>query len=178
MDLSAMPKTHPNIEVAAYADDIKVFGTFDSSNKDTVFEALNRSICVMNNWANTWDIKINFSKSYLTSFGSTRPEEIVHTDLPLNTVQSNRDLGIIIQNDLRFSIRVDNIVNRAKKAFFLLFRNVHCIDVRILVRLFGSCILPLVEYSSQVWNPHLKKDIEKSKFTETVHTTSALPRLS
>ena len=40
----------------------------------------------------------------------------------------------------------------------------------ILIRLYKSCILPLLECSSQVWNPYLKKDICKIESVQKLFT--------
>lgn len=72
-----------------------------------------------------------------------------------------RPRSIAALGDLKFSSQIDALVRKAYSILFFILRNIKCFDEEILLRLCKSYVLPLLNYCSPVWSPHLKKDILK-----------------
>ena len=57
---------------------------------------------------------------------------------------------------------VDEISNKAKKIVGLIYRQFYAWSSPVaLLQLYTSLVRPHLEYTTQVWNPHLAKDIQK-----------------
>lgn len=61
-ELPSLLKTHPNIHIVMYADDIKVYGTYDSHSASEVRQSLQLSIDRIVQWGTANNIKVNLKK--------------------------------------------------------------------------------------------------------------------
>jgi len=77
----------------------------------------------------------------------------------LQQVDSVLDLGIAIDSNLKFSQHINNNVRKGLARSNLIFKCFQSRDTAILLRAFKTFVLPLLEYNSPVWSPHLLKDI-------------------
>lgn len=81
---------------------------------------------------------------------------------PIEEVSSYKYLGVIITNNLMWSTHIEQIASKAKKIIGLIYRQFYnWTSHPALLRLYISLVRPHLEYATQVWNPHLNKDIEK-----------------
>ena len=81
-------------------------------------------------------------------------------DINLVVDKEERDLGVIIQNDLKCTQKCINVVNTANKVLGMIRRSFMCKDREIILQLYKSLVRPHLEYCVQAWRPHLQKDIE------------------
>ena len=78
----------------------------------------------------------------------------------LEKVHSYKYLGVTLSDTLGWSNHVHNISTKARRVLGLIYRQYSkhlCQDT--LLQLYISLVRPHLEYASQVWNPHLQKDI-------------------
>ena len=66
-------------------------------------------------------------------------------------VTNIRDLGVIIDNYLKFSPYIVDITNKAFARSALIFRSFVTRDPIILMRAFVTYVRPLLEYCTPVW---------------------------
>ncbi|EYC36122.1 hypothetical protein Y032_0930g3087 [Ancylostoma ceylanicum] len=168
MDLPKVLKTDPRISVAVYADDIKIYASYDSSDMNEVQEKLQLSVQRMLDWADKWRIKINLSKSQVLRLGGIAVD--INYGVPLDVQQKVRDLGVFLDSSLNFSSHIDTIISNATRTLYSVLRNVHSSDISILLRLYKAYVLPILEYCSPLWNPNLKKDILKLENVQRAFT--------
>ena len=76
----------------------------------------------------------------------------------LNNCTLVKDLGVLIDSSLSFSIHIDAAVKKAYSALFMIFRNIHTTNETVL-KLYKAYVLPHLAYCSQIWSPIRKKDI-------------------
>ena len=169
-EIGQILKTHPMIGVFSYADDIKISAVFDDSRTQIIENALIASCNNLREWTLNWNFTINESKCQILSIGDCSPGARISDQTSFRIVESVRDLGIHFQSNLRFSTHLDVITLRARKALFCLFRAVKSSDFIILLKLYKSCVVPLLEYGSPIWNPYLKKDIDKIESVQKLFT--------
>ena len=169
-EINNLLKCDPRICVNSYADDIKIFASYDSRSKDNVKNALLVSSATLCRWANEWNININLDKCQVLSIAGSPLNISLTRDTPLTSVSIAKDLGIYFENNLKFSYHIETITVKAKRAIFCLFRVVRTNDVFVFLRLYKACIIPLLEYGSQIWNPVLKKDINKIESVQKLFT--------
>jgi len=75
-------------------------------------------------------------------------------------VSSCRDLGVTTTNDLSPSLHISDIVAKAHRLSNAIHRCFISRDVHMLTRAFLVYVRPLLEFSSPIWSPHYKQDIE------------------
>ena len=79
----------------------------------------------------------------------------------LTQVQQYKYLGVTITSDLLWIPHVTNLCNKTRRFVGLLYRRFYMhARSSTLLKLYTSFIWPHLEYSSAVWNPYLKGEIE------------------
>jgi len=76
----------------------------------------------------------------------------------LEVVCHEKDLGVLISNNLKVSQQCQQAYNKAPKILRLIDRTIEYRDTNILLRLYKSLVLPHLEYCVPVWAPHYLKD--------------------
>ena len=90
------------------------------------------------------------------------PPAILINGIPLDMVDSYKYLGLLISSDLSWSHRIDSICSKARKILGLLYwRFSRDTEPHALLQLYLSLVRPHLEYRSQVWDPHLQRDINQ-----------------
>ena len=74
---------------------------------------------------------------------------------PLAVENFATDLGVTIDTDLKFNKHINDLVARAKQRAVLIRRCFISRDVNNLILAFKIYVRLLLEYSSQIWSPHL-----------------------
>ena len=76
-------------------------------------------------------------------------------------VNSIRDLGVTIDDHLKFDQHVDLIVHKAMSRAYLVLKTFHSRNESLLVEAYCTYVRPMLEYCSPVWSPHNKCQINK-----------------
>ncbi|XP_041474807.1 uncharacterized protein LOC121423521 [Lytechinus variegatus] len=76
----------------------------------------------------------------------------------LNVVREEKDLGIIIDDDLKFHKQVSNAVNKANRVLISIRRTFQCLDSTTIPKLFKGLVRPLLEYGNVIWSPQYIAD--------------------
>ena len=75
-----------------------------------------------------------------------------------------KDLGVLIDNELSFSKHIRGIVAKANKMLGLIKISFESLeendDVKMFSNLYNALIRPLLEYCVHAWSPGQKKEIE------------------
>ena len=79
--------------------------------------------------------------------------------VPVEQVESEKDLGVTFESTLRFDHHILNCVNKANRMLGLIKRTFTYMDKVMFLPLFKTLIRPHLEYATVVWSPFLKKDI-------------------
>ena len=92
---------------------------------------------------------------------SVAPPSLTIDGTPLIEVTEYKYLGVTITSDMTWSPHITNVCNKSRKLIGLLYRRFYQnSSSHTLLKLYKSFIRPHLEYSSVVWNPHLKGEIE------------------
>ena len=81
-------------------------------------------------------------------------------DVELQQISEECDLGITVDNELKFRTHIQNKVNKANAIMGAIRRSFLYLDEENFKYLFKSIVRPHLEYAACVWSPHLKKDQE------------------
>ncbi len=81
----------------------------------------------------------------------------------LNVVQEEKDLGIIITNDLKPSKQCAEAARKATTALRYIRQSFMSVTKESFSILYNTYVCPHMEYCVRVWRPFLQKDIEVTK---------------
>ena len=76
----------------------------------------------------------------------------------LETVKTEKDLGVTIDCNLSFRDHINSKVNLANRNLGIIFRTLSFLDEETFLHLYKSLVRPHVEYSTPNWSPYYKKD--------------------
>ena len=98
----------------------------------------------------------------------------------LEVLHQEKDLGVVISNDLKVSQQCQQAYNKASRILGLINRTIEYRHRDILLRLYKSLVRPHPEYSISAWSPHYSKDkvlIERiqRRFTKMIPSIRNLP---
>ena len=79
---------------------------------------------------------------------------------PMEYVDSEKDIGVVIDNKLSFNQHISEKINKANSIMGILRRTMEYMDCTTFKLLYTALVRPHLEYANQVWCPHLKKHIE------------------
>lgn len=144
-------------ECFLFADDLKIIKSIkDESDVELLQQDLNRLI----EWCKVNCMYLCAKKCHLVRF--TRKKHFVQSQYfmasdKLSVVGSIRDLGVILDNQLKFTAHIDNMITSATKLLGFVLRNSK--EFRhssTTIKLYNSLVRSKLEYCSQIWNPHYK----------------------
>ena len=72
-----------------------------------------------------------------------------------------KDLGLMVSEDLKWNEKISNILNKANRLLGLLTLTFIFRDPCLRRDLYVSLVRPHLEYAVQIWNPYFERDIEK-----------------
>ena len=92
----------------------------------------------------------------------------------LTGVTSEKDLGVWISADMKYSKQCMYAFNKATRVLGMIKRAIRFKDTRGMLSLYKTLVRPHVEYCVSAWNPHYMKDkklIEKvqRRFTKMIN---------
>ena len=146
-----------NIKI--FADDSKIFGS--ACNIDEA-DCIQKDLDALDNWCKVWMLKFNPSKCHVLHIGKNNHKYLYHIGgFLLSSVDDEKDLGIIMSNDLKQYKDVTNKVKKANKMLGMIKRTFSYLDKEILLRLYKAYVRPILEYCQQAMSPYLQKDINE-----------------
>ena len=144
--------------ISKFADDSKISKKI-SCISDAY--ALQKSLDYLSSWADKWNVKFNISKCKALNLGHKN----LNFQYELNgqwieSVSSEKDLGVIISNNLKSSEQCLAAKNKSMKILGMINRQISFKSPEVILKLYKSYVRPHLEYCSQFWSPYLQKDID------------------
>ena len=149
--------------VASFADDTRV-----TKGIKTIEDAvdLQNDLFHIYGWSERNNSSFNSVKFELMRYGSNMSlkESTNYVSPEWQLIEAKgavKDLGIMLEDNLAFKQHIDNITESAKRMSAWVFRTFNTREQLPLMTLYKSLVRPLVEYSSALWSPISKADINK-----------------
>ena len=154
--------------LSLFADDSKIFTRITSAKNvgrtDTNTngnDVLQRDLNSIKEWATKWKMEFNIDKCKIMHLGRLNPG---HTytmgDTELTETTEEKDLGVLVDNELHFDKHIKGIVNKANRMLGMIRIGFACLDKEIFLYLYPVLVRPLLEYCVQVWSPYKQKYID------------------
>jgi hypothetical protein len=111
-------------------------------------------------WCQTWQMEFNVEKCSCLHFGHSNPNftyELNTTPIPSRS--SEKDLGVIVSDNLKFSEHCSAAARKAQFVLWCLRRTIKNLSKPIFLQLYKTLVRPHLEYCSSVWCPHYVRDV-------------------
>ena len=141
-----------------FADDTKIFREI-TCKEDAV--ELQSDIDSLDKWSKKWLLSFNLTKCHVLTIGKVFNIQCTQryklSNQELEHVFEEKDLGVIIDADLKFEEHISSKVNKANALVGLIRRTFSFLDATLFKKLYVSFVRPHLEYAQVVWSPYLKK---------------------
>ena len=146
-------------KVSKFADDTKI--GINAADPTAVRE-LQSDLERIGRWSEEWQMPFNVEKCSVLHAGF-RNTEAHYTLLgaPIAPVEVQKDLGVLITRDLKFSTQCLEAEKRANKILGYIKRQFSYRNKETVLSLYNSLVRPLLEYAVQFWSPTLRADIDR-----------------
>ena len=78
----------------------------------------------------------------------------------LQTIETQRDLGILVAKNLKFSTHVRSITSKAQKLLGLIKNTFVSREPSVIMPTFCALVRSVLEYGSVIWSPYTARDIQ------------------
>ena len=160
--------------IAKFADDTKL--GIDAGNKEEI-QGLQADLGRLGEWSEKWQMPFNVNKCKVMHIGYNNPNSrynLLGNDI--ECVQQEKDLGVIISNDLKFSKQCINVEKKAQKLIGYIKRQFRNRNKEIVIPLYNALVRPHLEYAVQFWCPTLRMDIERLEAVQA-RATKLIPSI-
>nr|VZI45770.1 unnamed protein product [Spirometra erinaceieuropaei] len=145
--------------VAMFADDIKLWSVIRTADDEEHLQAnLNR----LQQWSKAWLLPFNEKKCNILRVGRARsPNHMAYclNGIPLQEVDSQKDLGVWITTSLKPSLHCTKIAKSAMSVLYLVKRAFSAFDEDCFAKVFRTFVRPQLEFAIQAWRPWTAKDL-------------------
>lgn len=131
----------------------------------------------MTKWSLKWQLPFNIGKCKCMHYGNSVESVYTMNDNEIEAVVSERDLGVMFDDKLKFSDHIRNIVSKANSRVGIIKRNFSNLSPDILLPLYKGLVRPLLEYCSIIWCPILKQDLVEIEKVQR-RATKMVPTIS
>ena len=118
-------------------------------------------------------MNFNVNKCKRLHIGPTNPHN-KYTIAGIDLVESDqeRDLGIIVDNKLKFHIQIAHIVNKGFSILCIIKKSFENLDKHTVPILYTTLVRRILEYGNTIWRPHYSGD--KHKINRVQHRATPL----
>ena len=130
---------------------------------DEDVSALQYDLCNLVKWSKEWQMLFNADKCKVMHVGYNNTNKHANydvNDVQLECVSEEKDLGVIISEDLKWQKQCSEAVRKANRMLGLIKRNFIDRSQETIILLYKSLVRPHLEYCCQIWSPYYKKDIK------------------
>ena len=111
-------------------------------------------------WSDRNDMQFNENKCSVLHIGSNNPKfNYSMNGVWLESSDVEKDLGVFVDNRLKFSKQCLDARNKANRMLGFISRNVAHRSKEVIKTLYNAYVRPHLEYCVQAWSPHYQKDL-------------------
>lgn len=142
--------------ISLFADDTKLY-----CNPLTQLDDFLKDVRMLEEWTSKWLLTLNESKCTVLHLGRNNPR-IIYTinGTVVKSVSSQRDLGVVITEDLKWETHINCMVKKANSLVYMVKKAFSDKSISLVGKVYRSFIRPKLEYCHSIWNPYYSKDIE------------------
>ena len=171
--INDMPKAIKNC-CKIFADDAKLYRPILTKEDAS---SLQEDIDNLVHWSANWQLPFNVDKCKCMRIGKGKNAQPYYMDKQqLDIVKEEKDLGVIIDNRLKFHRHASAAIKKANKVLGLIKHSFTALDETTLPLLYTSMVRPHLEYGNVIWGPHFKEDMKAVEKVQK-RATRMIPRI-
>ena len=159
----------PQCILPKFADDLVAFSV--SSNYNSIKKDLQLATDKLSEWAKTEGMDLNTEKTKVMIFGDRSDcISITLNGTQIESVDSFKYLGVLLDPELSFSMQTDYAVGKVKRATAKVARLIEGrkgIPITVGINLYKTIVRPHMEHALPVWASISEKDLVKLKNAQT-----------
>eukprot|EP00794_Sanderia_malayensis_P014125 gene14125-15603_t len=129
-------------------------------------------------WSDRWLLKFHPDKCKVLTVGNNGGGNKYYIqDHELAPTDKEKDLGVVIDKELKFEHHIQDKVNKANSIMALVRRSFTYLDEEMFKLIFKGIVRPHLEYATQIWRPHKVKDITSIENVQR-RATKLIPSLN
>ena len=122
---------------------------------------IGRTLDKLCKWAKTWGMAFNVDKCHVMHLGLHNQKQEYQMDgCKLGTTECERDIGVLIRNNLKPSQQCKNAAQTAGAVLAQITRSFHYRDKVVFKNLYQQYVRPHLEFAVAAWAPWLQADID------------------
>jgi len=138
--------------ISIFADDTKIMHIVDTEDDRLEVE---QDLSRLQKWSEINKMKFNIDKCSVMHCGhNNQRHEYKLYGKDLRKTECEKDLGVYIDSDMKFSSQIAAQAKKAYKVLGMIKRNFECSNKDIFQILYSTLVRPHLEYAVQLWNPH------------------------
>ena len=143
-----------------FADDTKIYRTIQTSDDQSCLQA---DLDKLSQWSEKWLLKFNTAKCKHMHIGKPIADSATYNlnSIHLETIKQEKDIGVIIDDDLSFDCHISEKAKKATQMFAMLRRTFHHLNDDLFLPLYKSLVRVHLDFASAVWSPYKVKHIEQ-----------------
>ena len=145
-------------EVRLFADDCLLYRVIRTINDHI---QLQRDLTALEQWAKLNGMSFNAKKCYILSIKNKTSYFYQLDNTILQEVPANPYLGVMISNDLKWNIHINNVCKKASSTLGFVRRNVQHCPVQTRRAAYLALVRSSLEYAASVWDPYTVAEIKK-----------------
>lgn len=160
-----------------FADDCKLYGTVEEDGA----EKLQNDLRNLEAWSNQWQLPFNTSKCKSLHLGPKNHCNSYNlNDDTLDAVKNEKDLGVIMDDKLKFHVHASATTKKANQVLGLIKKSYTSRDRTTISSLYKALVRPILEYGNVIWGPFYQSDIKmiesvQRRATKIITELSDLP---
>ena len=147
-----------------FADDLKVYACVIHPDTSSPSNPIQRDIDKLCSTAASWRLYMNVKKCavlrFSRSFASIPAPLYMLNDIPIPSVKSSSDLGVLVDTDLKFHNHIRTVTHKAGSLVYSSLKSTVCRSPEFMIFLLTTHIRPVIEYCSCVWNTGFVQDLK------------------
>lgn len=163
-------------KIQAYADDTQIYFHFKHSDYEEASDLINEDLNILKQLSLQHNLKLNPLKSFLMIFGPKNNKQFLNDSLNvcldgvrLPVVSSTKNLGIILDTELRFKEYVKSLIQKSYLSLKILYNDRHILNYSLRRMLCESLVLSNFNYCDFIYGPCL--DLEDRNRIQKVQNT-------
>ncbi|KAK2710975.1 hypothetical protein QYM36_012219 [Artemia franciscana] len=139
-----------------FADDTKFLGEASASLQ------IQNDLDALTEKLEEWQLSSNIAKCSVVHLGRQNPKcsyKMKGIDLTKSTCE--KDLGVILNLDLKPEKHIALVVRKASNTLWLLTHSLRRLDIHSKISAYTSYVRPQLENATVIWSPYLKKVIDR-----------------
>ena len=151
-------------DIKIFADNTKVWKNIKDSDD---CRDLQNNLDSITDWSDTWLLKLHVGKCKSMQVQKPRKEKVEFTYTmtdgatrkDLENIVEEKDLGVIISDDLKPSKQCIQATKKANSILKMVKRSFNYFDINTFKIVYKTYVRPHLEYCCQAWCPYFSKDV-------------------